>query len=112
MYVPRGHAADDLRGMRGDDKLASWKQVHQECQDLALPCRMQMELDLVDADEARSIGKHSVRKFQKQAPFQVYRKQKVGQFAAGQRFEGDLGPTFLPQEEHSVHAAVRFPGSQ
>ena len=44
---------------------------------------MQMELDLIDADETRRLGKCAARKLQEQTPSQVKRKQKLRLLAAG-----------------------------
>ena len=111
-HVPRADAADDLRRVGADNELASRKQTHKRRQDFALPRRMQMELDLVDADETRRFGERAPRKLQKQPSCQVNRKQKVRLFTPGQRLERNVESAFLPQEQHSIHAAVRFSGPQ
>ena len=82
-HVPRFNAADDLRRMRAYDELAQRKHFNQQCQNFPLPSRMQVEFDLIDADQTPRLGKRGSRKLQKQPSRQVDRKQEVCLLAAG-----------------------------
>jgi hypothetical protein len=67
-----GYVRDDLRRVRGEEELAPWERVPERGHDHTLPAGMQVQVHLVDHDDAGSferIGERGVR--DREAPRQV-----------------------------------------
>ena len=67
---------------------------------------MQVQLDLVDAHDARRLCDRRARRCNHQAAGQIRGQQEERLLAAGERIEGDVGPVFL--QKQNPFAAVRL----
>jgi hypothetical protein len=76
------YAGDDLWRVGADDKLTARERLNQRSEYFPLPRRMQMELNLVNADDARRLSERRTRTLEHEATREICGKEEGRLLAA------------------------------